>query len=225
MADLATLRAQMVVVQLVERGITDPLVVEAFLAVPRESFVPPELAASAYDDGPLSIGEGQTISQPYIVGITVQSLGLRGGERVLDVGTGSGYAAAILSRIAREVHTIERLPHLALAAKERLARLGYANVTVHCGDGSLGMPELAPFDAIAVAASGPRVPEALSSQLAVGGRLVIPVGREESSQVLVRVARESQDQFRQQDVVKVRFVPLIGAQGWKADGRPRSDEE
>ena len=216
MTDFAKLRAQMVASQLAERQITDPLVLDAFLAVPRESFVPEDMATSAYDDGPLPIGEGQTISQPYIVGVTVQALGLGGGERVLEVGTGSGYGAAVLSRIAREVHTIERLAPLAEAAKARLAS-GYPNVTVYEGDGSLGLPELAPYDAIAVAASGPAVPAALLDQLAVGGRLVIPVGTQESNQVLYRVTRESKVRFREDEVMKVRFVPLIGAQGWKAD--------
>jgi protein-L-isoaspartate(D-aspartate) O-methyltransferase len=135
---------------------------------------------------------------------------------VLDVGTGSGYAAAILSRIAREVHTIERLAPLADAARARLLRLGYSNVTVHTGDGSLGLPQRAPFDGIAVAASGPSIPAELMDQLVVGGRLVMPVGPEASSQVLCRITRESNIRFREEEVLKVRFVPLIGAQGWKA---------
>jgi protein-L-isoaspartate(D-aspartate) O-methyltransferase len=215
MVDYARRRAEMVASQLVERNVRDPLVVASFLAVPRERFVSEELAPQAYEDGPLSIAEGQTISQPYIVAVTVGGLGLRGGERVLEVGTGSGYAAAILSRIAREVHTIERLPTLAISAAERLKSLGYTNVTVHTGDGSLGLPALAPFDAIAVAAGGPGVPEALRRQVVVGGRLVMPVGPDESSQYLVRMTREAEDRFREDRIVHVRFVRLIGEQGWE----------
>jgi protein-L-isoaspartate(D-aspartate) O-methyltransferase len=214
MVDFATHRAEMVASQLVERHITDPLIVAAFLQVPRERFVPEELAAQAYEDGPLAIGEGQTISQPYIVAVTVGGLGLLGGERVLEVGTGSGYAAAILSRIVREVHTIERLPSLAASAADRLQSLGYTNVTVHTGDGSLGLPSFAPFDAIAVAAGGPGVPEALRRQVVVGGRLIMPVGPDESSQFLVRMTREAEDRFREDRIVHVRFVRLIGEQGW-----------
>jgi protein-L-isoaspartate(D-aspartate) O-methyltransferase len=214
MTDLAGARARMVEDQLAARGIEGELTLEAFRQVPREAFVPRELAESAYDDAPLPIGEGQTISQPYIVAVTIEALGLRGGERVLEIGTGSGYAAALLGRIAREVHTIERIETLAEAARERLARLGHANVHVHHGDGSLGLPRYAPYDAIAVAAGGPKVPEALVAQLAVGGRLVIPVGPDESSQTLVRVTRVSETETRQEDLADVRFVPLIGAQAW-----------
>jgi protein-L-isoaspartate(D-aspartate) O-methyltransferase len=207
-------RARMVDLQLAGRGISDPRVLEAFSAVPREAFVPPDLAECAYDDTPLPIGSAQTISQPYIVAITIESLGLRGDERVLEIGTGSGYAAAVLSRLAKEVFTVERLPPLAEKAKERLARLGYHNVHVLCGDGTLGWPEHAPYHAIAVAAGAPEIPKALLSQLSPDGRLVIPVGPEESSQVLVRVAREGESSFREERIADVRFVPLIGEQGW-----------
>jgi protein-L-isoaspartate(D-aspartate) O-methyltransferase len=202
----------MVEVDLRRRGIRDPKVLGAFRTVRREDFVPPDLVGAAYDNGPLPIGEGQTISQPYIVAFTVEALGLAGGERVLEVGTGSGYAAAILSSIAGEVFTIERIPWMADAARERLARLGYANVHVRCGDGTLGWPENAPYDSIAVAAGASRVPRALLDELGIGGRIVIPVGPDVASQRLVRVTRESETGFREEDLAEVRFVPLVGAQ-------------
>jgi protein-L-isoaspartate(D-aspartate) O-methyltransferase len=205
-------RAQLVE-QLARRGIRNPAVLDAVRSIPREAFVPKALAEFAYDDAPLPIGEGQTISQPYIVALTLETLELRGGERVLDVGTGSGYAAAVVSRIAREVYSIERVESLATAARDRLERLGYSNVHVICGDGSRGWPEHAPYDAIAVAAGGPKIPEALLQQLAIGGRLVMPVGPE-ASQTLVRITRESESDFRQEDITSVRFVPLIGEEGW-----------
>jgi protein-L-isoaspartate(D-aspartate) O-methyltransferase len=212
-------RSRMVEAQLAKRGINDPKVVEAFRSIPREAFVPEELAEFAYEDTPLPIGEGQTISQPYIVALTIEALDLRGGERVLEIGTGSGYAAAVLGQIAANVYTVERLEALATAARARLERLGYSNVEVLCGDGSLGWKEHAPYDAIAVAAGGPKVPEALLSQLALGGKLVMPVGAEESLQTLVRVTRDSETEFREEPLVDVQFVPLIGEQGW--DGGKR----
>jgi protein-L-isoaspartate(D-aspartate) O-methyltransferase len=208
----------MVEAHLAKRGITDPKVLAAFGAVPREAFIPEELSEFAYEDSPLPIGEGQTISQPYIVALTVESLELRGGERVLEIGTGSGYAAAILGQIARNVYTVERLESLAVAARQRLEAAGCANVHVLLGDGSLGWPEHAPYDAIAVAAGGPKIPEALLAQLAMGGRLVIPVGPDDS-QVLVRVTRRSATEFEREELADVQFVPLIGAQGWGE--RPR----
>ena len=213
-------RDRMVELHLARRGISDPRVLEAFRTVPREAFVPPELAEFAYRDAPLPIGEGQTISQPYIVALTVEALGLRADERVLEIGTGSGYAAAVLSRLAREVYTVERLESLATQARERMAALGYDNVHVLCGDGTLGWPQHAPYDAIAVAAGGPRVPEALRSQLAPGGRLVIPVGAQDEVQILMRVTREGEDSFREEPLLDVRFVPLIGEQGWSEAGAP-----
>jgi protein-L-isoaspartate(D-aspartate) O-methyltransferase len=219
MTDLTRRRTRMVDAHLAQRGIASPPTLEAFRSVPREAFVPDELAEFAYDDAPLPIGESQTISQPYIVAVTIEALELRGGERVLEIGTGSGYAAAVLSRIAQDVYTVERLTSLATTARERLERLGYANVHVHCGDGTLGWSEHAPYDAIAVAAGGPKVPEALRSQLAIGGRLVIPVGPDESSQTLVRVTRDSETEFREENIADVRFVPLIGEQGWGEESR------
>jgi protein-L-isoaspartate(D-aspartate) O-methyltransferase len=207
-------RTRMVDAQLARRAITDKSVLLAFRAVPREEFIPDDLAEFAYRDTPLPISAGQTISQPYIVAFTVQALGLHGGERVLEVGTGSGYAAAILSRTAKDVYTIERIPSLADSARARLLRLGFSNVEVACGDGSLGWPEHAPYDAIAVAAGGPKAPPALLSQLKLGGRLVIPIGPDETSQVLVRITRESEAEYRQEPLTDVRFVPLIGEQAW-----------
>jgi len=199
--------------QLMRRDIVDPRVLAAFAGVPREQFVPAELAAQAYDDAPLPIGSGQTISQPYVVAVTVQSLQLTGHERVLEIGTGSGYAAAILGTLAREVETIERIVELAAAAAERLAGLGFANVHVHHGDGSLGWPPGAPYEAIAVAAGAPRPPPSLLTQLAVGGRLVLPHGSVDH-QRLVRITRREPDVLDEEDLGEVRFVPLLGAEGW-----------
>jgi protein-L-isoaspartate(D-aspartate) O-methyltransferase len=196
------------------RGITDPRILAAFRDVPREAFVPEALAAEAYADRPLPIGDGQTISQPYIVAVMVQALGLRGHERVLDVGTGSGYAAAILGKLVREVDSIERIDGLAQTARERLAKLGASNVRVFCGDGTLGLAQFAPFDAIVLAATGPRVPEALLEQLAIGGRLVMPVGNAGSTQSLVRVTRDSAIRYTEDFLADVVFVPLIGKQGF-----------
>jgi protein-L-isoaspartate(D-aspartate) O-methyltransferase len=219
--DRATARNEMVERQLAARGIADTRVLNVFRAVPRESFVADDLRDAAYKDAPLPIGELQTISQPYIVALMVSALGLRGNERVLEIGAGSGYAAAILSRMAKEVFTVERVESLAIGARERLTRLGYDNVSVLHGDGTIGWPEKAPFDAIVVAAGGPRVPEALIQQLRVGGRLVIPVGPDESTQVLIRVIRTSQKDHSQESLCNVRFVPLIGEQGFPAEGFPR----
>ena len=207
-------RHEMVESQLVRRGISDPRVLEAFRSVARELFVPRSLAHLAYDDAPVAIGEGQTISQPYIVALIAEALHIASDERVLEIGTGSGYAAAIFSRLAAHVFTIERLERLASAARTRLEALGCYNVTVRHGDGTLGWPEHAPFDAIAVAAGGPSVPAALLDQLAPGGRLVIPVGATQSSQELVRVTRKARTTFHEETLGPVRFVPLIGEQGW-----------
>src|SRR6185436_5416066 len=193
--------------------IVDPHVLAAFGTVERERFVPGELGAHAYDDAPLPIGAGQTISQPYVVAMMVQALQLRGHERVLEIGTGSGYAAAILGSLVREVETVERIEELALAAAERLARLGFGNVHVHHGDGSLGWPLAAPYEAIAVAAGAPRPPRSLLDQLAIGGRMVLPHGDVEHQQ-LVRITRRDAEQFDQEELGDVRFVPLLGAEGW-----------
>lgn len=204
---------RMVDQQLRSRGITDPLVLAAFARVPREAFVPRELVELAYADAPLPIGSGQTISQPFVVAITVQALRLSGHERVLEIGAGSGYAAAILGAIAREVDTVERIEELARDAAERLAQLGFHNVHVHHADGSLGWPSGAPYEAICVAAGAPRPPRPLLDQLAVGGRLVVPHGPSDH-QRLVRITRRNETDFDEEDLGDVRFVPLVGAEGW-----------
>ena len=214
MSSFEVQRAQMVAQQLAARGISTPRVQQAFLDVPRERFVSESSAEFAYEDSALGIEYGQTISQPYIVAVMVEALQLHGDERVLDVGTGSGYAAAVLSRLAAQVYSIERIPELALMAGARLKELGYDNVHVMSGDGTLGWPEHAPYDAIAVAASGPKAPAALLAQLAIGGRLVMPIGADDSTQELVCIRRVDDQQYEQQSLVDVRFVPLIGEQGW-----------
>ncbi len=212
-ADAARARAQMVEKQLRRRGIVDERVLAAMGRVARETFVPEPLRAFAYEDGALPIGHGQTISQPFVVATICQLLALDGDERVLDVGTGSGYQAAVLSELAHEVVTIERIPELADAARRALAR--YPNVESRVGDGSLGVPERAPFDAIAVAAATPQVPPALYAQLADGGRIVVPRGTR-SGQELVLVARTAEGP-RERRSIPVRFVPLLGDEGFGDD--------
>jgi protein-L-isoaspartate(D-aspartate) O-methyltransferase len=214
MSQLMEKRALMLKAHLASRGITDESVLDAFRTVPREAFVPIELRELAYDDKPLPIGNGQTISQPYIVALTVAALAIEPGDRVLEIGTGSGYAAAILGKVAKQVFTVERIAALARVAEQRLQDAGFDNVHVLSADGSLGWPEHAPYDAIAVAAGGPRVPEALKQQLKIGGRLVMPVGKEEATQMLVRVTRTGDSAYREEPLTAVRFVPLIGEQGW-----------
>lgn len=205
-------RERMVATQIEARGITDPFVLDAMRTVPRERFVPASLAECAYDDGPLPIGEGQTISQPYIVAVMTQAARIKPGERVLEIGTGSGYGAAVLSRVAAEVYTIERIGALAETARRRLSELGYANVHVLEGDGSLGWAEHAPYDAILVTAGAPRVPKTLLSQLVIGGRLIMPVGPH-YGQRLVRVTRTDSHEYDHENLEAVAFVPLIGAEG------------
>jgi len=201
--------------QLVARGVHDPRVLDAMRRVPREAFVPPGMRPYAYDDRALAIGSGQTISQPYMVAAMTEALRLTGTERVLDVGTGSGYQAAVLAELAREVITIERRPELAEAARATLDALGYRSVDVIVGDGTLGSPAHAPFDGIIVAAGAPRVPDALREQLARdSGRLVIPIGPPEQ-QWLVVVTRAG-DSFTESKGVGCVFVPLVGADGWHA---------
>lgn len=194
--------------QLRLRGIADVSILTAFAEVPRESFVPEEIAEFAYDDGPLPIGEGQTISQPYIVACMIAAAEVGPGDRVLEVGGGSGYAAAILSRIAGQVLTIERHQKLAQQAERRIASLGYDNCRVLCGDGLAGCPEEAPFDAILVAARGEQAPAALKRQLTPGGRLVIPIGGEDLQQLRC-FTREGEDHWSSHDIAAVRFVPLV----------------
>ena len=206
-------RERMVQRQLAGRGVHDARVLEAMRAVPREAFVGEDLREFAYEDAPLPIEAGQTISQPYIVGYMLEAAAVGARDRVLEVGAGSGYAAAVLGRLAARVYAIERHPELGALARRRLAALGLDNVEVRVGDGSTGWPEAAPFDAILVAAGAPEVPDALRSQLAIGGRLVMPVG-DAQSQTLVRIVRRSENTFDEEDLGGVRFVPLIGAGGW-----------
>lgn len=217
MIDLNHARAGMVERQLAARGIRDDRVLGAMAEVPREAFVGEAMAEFAYEDSPLPIEAGQTISHPYIVGLMIQAAEVRPGDRVLEIGAGSGYAAAVLSRIARRVHAIERHDELARLARERLARLGYDNVEVRTGDGTRGWVEAAPFDAILAAAGGPAIPQALKEQLDIGGRLVMPVGETQDQQRLVKVVRRDAAHFEEEDLGGVRFGPLIGEQGW-ADG-------
>ena len=218
MPDLARARQRMADVQLAGRGIRDTRVLDAMRSTPREAFVEEGFEEFAYEDGPLPIAEGQTISQPYIVALMLEAADLKPGDKILEVGTGSGYAAAIASRIAREVHTIERHASLAAMARRRLANGGYDNVVVHTGDGTRGFPGDEPYDAILVAAGGPQVPDALKKQLAIGGRLVIPVGASGEPQALLKVTRTGANAFEEENLGAVRFVPLIGAQGWAEDG-------
>jgi protein-L-isoaspartate(D-aspartate) O-methyltransferase len=213
----SVLRKKMVEHQIHSRGVRDPLVLSAMGAVPREAFLPASMQEFAYDDCPLPIDAEQTISQPYIVAFMVEALNLKGGERVLEIGTGSGYAAAVLSRIAKQVFTVERIPQLAEKSAAALADLGYTNVVVRHGDGTLGWAEFAPFDAIIVAAGGPKVPDSLRHQLKIGGRLVIPVGKNQRDQELVRVTRVSESRYESEDIADVRFVPLIGKEAWIGD--------
>jgi len=206
-------RDAMVRAQLVQRGITDSRVLDAMATVPRHLFVPPEARGQAYGDRALPISEGQTISQPYIVALMAQALSLRPGDRVLEVGAGSGYAAAVLSRLAGEVYTIERWPALAEAAERSLHDLGYTNVHVFHGDGTAGLPAYAPFDAVVVSAAAPWVPRPLREQLGEGGRLVIPVGGRDE-QILLRLTR-TDHRTQTERLGEVRFVPLIGEHAWE----------
>ena len=208
------LRAKMVRL-IASRGVTAANVLTAMADIPREEFVPFEFAHRAYEDGPLPIGDGQTISQPYIVALMVEALRLEGGERVLDVGTGSAYAAAVVAVIAAEVVSIERLLGLAEIARHRLERLEIHNVRVVEGDGSLGWERNAPYDGILVSAGGPSVPSALDRQLAIGGHLVMPIGSGRHDQQLVRHTRVGHDDFKQEFLGAVSFVPLIGAEAWR----------
>ncbi len=205
--DFVRAREDMVATQIAARGVRDPKTLAAMRKVPRHLFVPLAAVAQAYEDYPLPIGHGQTISQPYIVGFMTEALGLAGGETVLEVGTGSGYQAAVLAEIAARVYTIEIVAPLAEEAAARIRQLGYANVEVRSGDGYVGWPEAAPFDAIMITAAAPRIPEPLKQQLKDGGRLVLPVG--EDWQELVVVTRRG-DRFEEKRVLPVRFVPMTG---------------
>lgn len=209
------LREAMVTHQLMRRGVRDERVLKAMREVPRHLFVPPPYRARAYDDMPLPIGYDQTISQPLMVGLMTEALQLHGDERVLEIGTGSGYQAAILARLARVVFTVERIPELADAARATLALLGITRVHVLVGDGTRGLPEHGPYDAIVVAAGAPKVPETLTAQLKVNGRLVIPTG-DRVEQTLRRITRSHGD-FHTEFLGGCKFVPLIGEQGWPTE--------
>ena len=202
----------MVAEQLAGRGITDGRVLEAMARVPRELFVGERDLRKAYRDMPLRIGHGQTISQPYMVAVICQAAEVGEGDRVLDIGTGSGYQAAVLAELGAEVHTIERIPELAERARDRLAQAGYDGVDVHVGDGSLGLPAYAPYDAIVVAAAAPTMPESLYDQLRVRGRLVVPVGGQEGQRLEVIVRSPEGPAVARS--VTCRFVPLVGAEGF-----------
>ena len=212
--DFRRFRHEMVDRAIFARGVRSELVLSAMRKVPREAFLPQELREFAYEDAPLPIEADQTISQPYIVAFMTEALALQGGERVLEIGAGSGYAAAVLAEIAGEVYTVERIGQLAEKAAATLADLGYQNVHVLHGDGTKGWPEHAPYDGIIVAAGGPKIPESLKEQLKIGGRLVIPVGRDPRLQELVRVTRLSENEYHREDLADVRFVPLVGEEGW-----------
>lgn len=212
--DFGELRERMVTQQIEGRGIHDVAILQAMRLVPREAFVTEAYQIYAYDDTPLPIPEKQTISQPYVVALMIRALRLSPNDSVLEIGTGSGYAAALIGQIAQEIHSVERHKKLASYARRRLALLEYDNVHVHLGDGTLGWPENAPYNGIIVAAGGPDVPASLKQQLVIGGRLVMPVGSSERRQHLICLTRESDAKYRRTDLGAVAFVPLIGEEGW-----------
>lgn len=209
-------RLAMVAEQIATRDVRDSRVLEAMRRVPRHRFVPEDLREQAYEDHPVRVGCGQTISQPYMVAVMTELLSLTPTDRVLEIGTGSGYQTAILTELAQEVVSIERHAALADSARSRLKEVGYLRATVHCGDGSLGYPEGAPYHAILVTAGGPKVSLALQDQLAVGGRLVCPIGGRDL-QTLVRVVRTPEG-YRTEEHIQCIFVPLVGEQGWPGEG-------
>jgi protein-L-isoaspartate(D-aspartate) O-methyltransferase len=215
--DFSVARRRMVEQQISGRGITDAGVVDAMLTVPRHLFVEKGLEDQAYSDFPLPIGHKQTISQPFIVAYMTEALQLEGGERVLEIGTGSGYQAAVLAKLVRHVYTVERISDLARAARKALDTIGAYNVHIKVDDGTCGWSEQAPFDAIITTAGAPEIPDALKQQLEVGGRLVIPVG-DQGKQVLKRVKRLSDNEFSEESLLDCRFVPLIGKFGWSNEG-------
>jgi len=217
-----TARREMVARQIRDRGIRAPSVLDVMERVPRHLFVPAEHAAQAYADEPLPIGGGQTISQPFMVAAMAEALSLEGSERVLEIGAGSGYQAAVLSLLAREVIAVETRPALAAAARERMSRLGYTNLRIEDGDGSRGWPSGAPYDAILVTAAAPSVPPPLMEQLAEGGRLVIPVGSADHQNLLRIVKRDGR--VTRQSLYACRFVPLLGQYGWQKTSQGSSPE-
>lgn len=214
MSQFDEVRARMVEHQVIARGVRDARVLAALRAVPRHVFLPDSLAELAYSDSPLPLEHGQTISQPFIVAVMLEAAEVRADERILEIGTGSGYAAAVAAEIAGHVDTVERHRSLADQARSTLAALGYMNIDVFCGDGTHGLPERAPFDAIIATAAGPAIPRSWRAQLAVGGRLVMPVGPGRDRQRLILLTRRGEEAFAEKDLGAVSFVPLIGAQGW-----------
>jgi protein-L-isoaspartate(D-aspartate) O-methyltransferase len=214
LTDFAIDREEMIERQLRRRGITEPGILDAFRTVPREAFISDEYAHLAYGDHPLPIEANQTISQPYIVALMIQAAGIKAGDKVLEIGAGSGYAAAVISRIAGKVVGIERQHELVVAARERLQRLGFDKVEIVEGDGTKGCPDHAPFDAILAAASGSHVPKALIDQVVPGGTIVMPLGEPGWVQKLVKVSKGRDGSLQESDLGGVRFVPLIGEQGW-----------
>jgi protein-L-isoaspartate(D-aspartate) O-methyltransferase len=219
-AEFEAARREMVARQIGSRGIQSARVLEAMSSVPRHLFVPPEHVSKAYADEPLPIGEGQTISQPFMVAAMADALSLDGHERVLEIGAGSGYQAAILSLLAREIIAVETQPVLAAAARERLLRLAYNNIRIEVGDGSLGWPSDAPYDAILVTAAAPAIPPPLLEQLADGGRLVLPVGSADNQDLIRLVKRNSLT--TKESLFACRFVPLLGRYGWRKDSQESS---
>jgi protein-L-isoaspartate(D-aspartate) O-methyltransferase len=214
MRDWAKRRADMVMHQIRERGIRAEPVLDAIESVPREAFLEKGLQEFAYDDSALPIGESQTMSQPYIVALMAEAAHLKKTGTVLEIGTGTGYAAAVLAKIASQVYTVERIASLAAKADAILKTLGYRNIHILHADGTQGWRDHAPYDAILVAASGPKVPETLKQQLKIGGRLIMPVGTGFCAQELVRVTRLSEDSYRSETIADVLFVPLVGQDGW-----------
>jgi protein-L-isoaspartate(D-aspartate) O-methyltransferase len=214
--DYTISRRRMVEEQVIDRGVTDPRVIDAMFRVPRHKFVEEALAGKSYQDAPLPIGEKQTISQPYMVAVMSEALMLDGSETVLEVGTGSGYQAAVLALLAERVFSLERIPSLARRARRVLDSNSFSKVNIRLADGTFGWQDMAPFDGIIVTAGAPKVPQEYLDQLAVGGRLIIPVGDRES-QVLMRITRVGENDYKEEKMLGCRFVPLIGNQGWKQE--------
>lgn len=216
MRDFTIARRRMVERQVIGRGISDKRVIDAMLTVPRHKFVEEALEGQAYQDVPLPIGEKQTISQPYMVAVMSEALVLEGTETVLEVGTGSGYQAAVLALIADRVFSLERIPALARRARKVLDGCGFSKVNIRVADGTLGWRDMSPFDAIVVTAGAPEVPQDYLNQLAIGGRLVIPVGNRDD-QILMRITRTGKQEYKEEKMLGCRFVPLIGNHGWQGE--------